>query len=190
MVSTTCHKDINRNIIQIHTYFSRSGENNVSYLYLTPSNYCWALLMVSFNFVYWQWRVMSSKQQFSKESRAQFNKPTSFLTYKLNWIFCRLQKARVPEPTYPQGKTATLNMWRKNQGDFVKKALRWLFQTSSIPSPPSHSPDWFLNLLEEKLFWRCCDGCRQAELFVREKRQKGRAHFSLLLIAYKFAVFT
>ena len=74
--------------------------------------------------------------------------------------------------------------------DFLKKALRWLFQTSSIPSPPSHSPDWFLNLLEEKLFWRCCDGCRQAELFVREKRQKGRAHVSLLLIAYKFAVFT
>ena len=39
--------------------------------------------MVSFNFVYWQWRVMSNKQQFSMESRAQFNKPISFLTYIL-----------------------------------------------------------------------------------------------------------
>ena len=37
---------------------------------------------------------MSNKQQFSRESRAQFNKPISFLTYKLNWIFCRLQKAK------------------------------------------------------------------------------------------------
>ena len=60
--------------------------------------------------IHTQWRVMSNKQQFSRESRAQFNKPISFLTYKLNWIFCRLQKARVPEPTYLQGKTATLNM--------------------------------------------------------------------------------
>lgn len=34
---------------------------------------------------------MSNKQQFSRESKSQFNKPISFLTYKLNWIFCRLQ---------------------------------------------------------------------------------------------------
>ena len=58
-------------------------------------------------------------------------------------------------------------------------------------SPPLRSPDWFLNLLEEKLSYRCCDGCRQTELFVRgAKYKKGGAHVSLLLIAYKFAVFT
>ena len=144
MVSTTCHKDMNRNIIQMHTYFSRSEENNVPYLHLTPSNYCWASLMVSFNFVYWQWRVMSSKQQFSKESRAQFNKPISFLTYKLNWIFCRLQKARVPEPTYPQGKpTATLNMWRKNQGaEYVNQIVAPEY-VNHIPIPtPEYVNAW------------------------------------------------
>ena len=74
--------------------------------------------------------------------------------------------------------------------DFVKKALRWLFQTSSIPSPPSHLPGlvpkspWRKTLLQ--MLWRLSakealrSGC---------KLQKGRAHVSLLLIAYKFAVF-
>ena len=66
-----------------------------------------------------------------------------------------------------------------------------MLQTSSIPSPPLRSPDWFLNLLEEKLSYRCCDGCRQTELFVRgAKYKKGGAQVSLLLTAYKFAVFT
>ena len=74
--------------------------------------------------------------------------------------------------------------------DFVKKALRWLFQTSSIPSPPSPIPGlvpkspWRKTLLQ--MLWRLSakealrSGC---------KLQKGRAHVSLLLIAYKFAVF-
>ena len=28
-VNTTCHKDVNRSIIEIHTCFTRSGENNI-----------------------------------------------------------------------------------------------------------------------------------------------------------------
>ena len=47
------------------------------------------------------------------------------------------------------------------------------------PSPPRHSPDWFLNLLEEKLFYRCCDGCRQKNLFVRGAKYKNGGHMFL-----------
>ena len=158
MVSTTCHKDINRNIIQIHTYFSRSGENNVSYLYLTPSNYCWALLMVSFNFVYWQWRVMSSKQQFSKESRAQFNKPISFLTYKLNWDILQASEGEGSWTYISTGEDSDIKYVKEKSRWFCKEGFKMIVpdlvnSLSPLPLPGLvPKPPWRKTLL--KMLWR------------------------------------